>query len=146
MLMTLVSSGVTGRQDGTHPWWAPRWLRREREERRLTRWATELSWQWSDVMEGVNLTRHSSTAGKISLTVAPQVHSVDMGPPVTLLVEMLSGQVAEDFQAQANRIAESMGVASVHIAPYDLGWITVALLEEEPESSAEPPPTDDPDR
>jgi hypothetical protein len=43
---------------------------------------------------------------------------------------MLPGQVADDFQAQAHRIAESMGVPSVHIEPYDLGWITVVLREQ----------------
>jgi hypothetical protein len=42
--------------------------------------------------------------------VAPQVHSVDPGPPVTLLVHMLSGQVADDFETNAHRLAAGMDV------------------------------------
>jgi hypothetical protein len=134
--MTLVASdgtaGWTNRNTGpstAHPWWAPRWLRRQREEREMERWAAELGWQWAEVMEGAQLTRHTVTAAQIPLTITPQVHSVDPGPPVTLLVEMLPGQVVEDFEAQTNRIAESMGVSGVHITPYDPGWIKVTLVE-----------------
>jgi hypothetical protein len=59
------------------------------------------------------------------------MHSVDPGPPVTLLVELLPGQVVEDYEKKAERIAAGMGVAKVHIEPYDQGWIKVVLLEEE---------------
>jgi hypothetical protein len=59
------------------------------------------------------------------------MHSVDLGPPVTLLVEMLPGQVVGDFEAKADRIADGMGVAKVHIEPYDQGWIRVVLLDEQ---------------
>jgi hypothetical protein len=139
--MTLVSSKETARRrSAARSWWAPRWLRRQQEEREFSRWATELSWHWSDAVDGANLARHGQTAAKIPLTVTPQAHSVDPGPPVTLLVEMLPGQVMEDFQAQANRIAEGMGVPRVEIEPYDLGWIKVVLLEDDPQSAATPLP------
>ena len=136
--MTFVPSGVTGRrverragQYAARSWWEPRWLQRQREERELARWATELGWQWADAADSAQLARHSVTAGRIPLTVAPQMHSVDLGPPVTLLVEMLPGQVVGDFEAKADRIADGMGVAKVHIEPYDQGWIRVVLLDEQ---------------
>ena len=132
----LVSGGETRKRGGKRaggltagPRWAPRWLRREREDRELERWAAELAWQWSEAMEGAGLTRHTRTAARIPLTLVPELHSVDLGPPVILLVEMLPGQVAEDFQAQAYRIAETLGVPMVDIAPYDPGWIKVALRD-----------------
>jgi len=72
--------------------------------------------------------------------VAPQLHSVDLGPPVTLLVEMLPGQVVDDFRGKAQRIAGAMGVSKVHIEPYDAGWIRVALLEDDPSHTDVPLP------
>ncbi|MGH3822318.1 MAG: hypothetical protein ACRDRA_05700 [Pseudonocardiaceae bacterium] len=130
--MTLVPSDATAGRVGAHPWWAPRWLRRQREERELARWGAELGWQWTAAADVAKLTRHSQSAGKVAVTTAPQAHSVDPGPPVTLLVEMLPGQVVDDFQAQADRIAGCMGVSSVHIELYDPGWIKVVLLEDDP--------------
>ncbi len=145
--MTRVPSGADTRRGidrrdepvATHSWWPPRWLQRQREERDLTRWVTEVGWQWSDAVDGANLTRHTQTAAKIPVTVAPQVHSVEPGPPVTLLVRTLPGQTVDDFQDQAQCIADGMGVPIIHIEPYDTGWITVALLDHDPESTATPP-------
>ena len=127
-VMAIIPSSVTTRQDGR---WMPRWLRRQREDRELARWTTELGWQWLDAVDSAQLARHSVTAGRIPLTVAPQMHSVDVGPPVTLLVEMLPGQVVEDFESKADRLAASMGVSKVHIEPYDTGWIRVVLLDDD---------------
>lgn len=133
----LVSGDETAAQDGRdagpltgHSRWTPRWLRRQREDQEVARWAAELGWQWNDAADGAQLTRHTTTAAKVPLVLAPQAHSVELGPPVTLLVEMLPGQVVDDFQAQANRIAAGMGVPMVDIQPYDTGWIKVTLLEE----------------
>lgn len=59
----------------------------------------ELGWQWSEAVEGARLTRHTTTA-KIPLTLTPQVHSVDLGPPATLLVRMLPGQITDDSKTK----------------------------------------------
>lgn len=142
--MTFVHSGGSatrvGRRAGSRSWWTPRWLQRQREGHELARWATELSWQWADAVDNAQLARHSLTAGRLPLTLAPQVHSVDMGPPVTLLVEMLPGQVLDDFQAKAQRIASAMGVSQVHIELYDPGWIKVVLQEDDPSQADAPLP------
>lgn len=144
--MTRVASGEATRgvdkrnePDAAQSWWPVRWLERQREERDLARWVTEVGWQWSDAVEDANLTRHTQSVAKIPVTVAPQVHSVEPGPPVILLVRMLPGQSVDDFQTHAPCIAEGMGVPMVHIEPYDAGWITVALLDHDPESTASPP-------
>ncbi|HXT44613.1 MAG TPA: hypothetical protein VN748_10915 [Pseudonocardiaceae bacterium] len=129
-----------GRRAASRSWWTPRWVQRQREDHELARWATELSWQWADAVDNAQLARHSVTAGRIPLTVAPQLHSVDLGPPVTLLVEMLPGQVVDDFQGKAQRIAGAMGVPKVHVELYDPGWIKVVLLEDDPSHTDVPLP------
>jgi hypothetical protein len=47
---------------------------------------------------------------------------------VTLLVQMLPGQLVDDFQKRAHRIAEGMGVPMADITPYGPGLIKVVLL------------------
>jgi hypothetical protein len=146
--MTLVSSGVsTGPVDqhvalmGRRRSWGPlRWLQRRREADELARWASEVVWQWNETMDGIDLAHHTVTAGRLPLMVAPQVQSVDPGPPVTLLVRVLPGQVVDDFQAQAHRIAAGMDVPMVRITPYGHGLINVALLDHESLSAVMPMP------
>jgi hypothetical protein len=118
-------------------WWKPRWLLRRQEEQELARWAAEVRWQWSDVVAVTQLAQHTTTAGRLYHTAVPQAHSVDPGPPVTLLVQMLPTQLVEDFQAQAQRIARGMGVSMLQIAPYGPGWIEVALLDHDPQHAAD---------
>jgi hypothetical protein len=132
--MTLVLSGVSTRpvdqhaalSGRRHSWWTPRWLQRRREADELARWASEVVGQWNDTMDTTDLAHHTVTAARLPLLVAPQVQSVDPGPPVTLVVRMLPGQVVEDFQAQAHRIAAGMDVPMVRIMPCGHGLIKVA--------------------
>lgn len=70
--------------------------------------------------------------------VAPQVHPVDPGPPVTLLEHMLPGQVADDFETNAHRLAAGMDVPMVGITPCGHGWIEVALLDHAPLTAVMP--------
>lgn len=134
--MTLSPSGVNTRPiyrragpSAAHSWWTPRWLQRKQEDRALARWATELRWQWSDTADGTHLAHHTRTAGGMFHVVAPSVQSIELGPPVTLLVQMLPGQLADDFQQQAHRIAEGMGVPMAHITPYGPGLIKIVLRD-----------------
>jgi len=144
--MTLVSSGVSTSPVDQHAersaprrcWWTPRWLQRRREADELARWATEVAWQWSDTMGNTDLAHHTLTAGRLPVMVAPQVQSVDPGPPVTLLVHMLPGQVVDDFKADAHRLAAGMDVPMVGITPRGHGWIEVALLDHAPLTAVMP--------
>jgi hypothetical protein len=141
--MTLISSGVSTRAVDQHsepwgrrrPWWTPRWLQRQRESAGLARWASEVAWLWNDTMDGTDLAHHTITAARLPLLLVPQVQSVDPGPPVTLLVCMLPGQLVDDFQAQAHRIAAGLDVPMVHISSCGHGMIKVTLLEHEPRSA-----------
>jgi hypothetical protein len=122
--------------------WTPLgWLRRRREAERLAWWTTTLGWRWSDTADGANLAHRSVTAGGLPCTSTPLVCSADPGPPVTLVVRMLPGQVVDDFQAQAHRIAEGMGVPMVRITHYGHGWIKVVLLARDPLTTPMPLPT-----
>ncbi|MDQ4105254.1 MAG: hypothetical protein M3186_16640 [Actinomycetota bacterium] len=146
--MTLVSSGVSTRLARQHAkllgrrrsGWTPRWLQRRREADELARWASEVAWLWNDTMDGTDLAHHTVTAARLPLLLAPQVQSVDPGPPVTLLVRMLPGQVVDDFRAQAHRIAAGMNVPMVAVTPCGHGLIKVALLDHQPLSAVMPVP------
>jgi hypothetical protein len=59
---------------------------------------------------------------------------------VTLLVRMLPGQLVDDFQAQAHRIAAGMDVPMVRVTPCGHGLIKVTLLDHEPLSAIMPVP------
>jgi hypothetical protein len=146
--MTLISSGVgkrpVNRRDelSSHrrPWWTPRWLERRREADELARWASEVMWQWNDTMDNTDLAHHSVTASRLPIMVAPQLESIDPGPPVTLLVRMLPGQVIDDFKAEAHRIASGMDVPAVRVTPCGHGFVEVTLLANEPVRAAMPVP------
>ncbi|MGH3673017.1 MAG: hypothetical protein ACRDSH_20700 [Pseudonocardiaceae bacterium] len=125
---------LTG-EDAASPWWKPDWLQRRQDDQELARWVAEVKWQWSDAVDGAQLTNHSMTAGRIPLTVAPEVHEVEPGPPVTLLVRMLPGQVVEDFETQAHRLAGGLGVPVIQILSGDPGFIKVVLLDHDPQRS-----------
>ncbi|MGH3764981.1 MAG: hypothetical protein ACRDS0_32075 [Pseudonocardiaceae bacterium] len=146
--MTLVSSGVTDRlvdepdeglPDG-RSWWIPRWVHRRREADELGRWVSEVTWLWSSAMDGAHLADHTLSGAKLPVMVAPEVQSVDPGPPVTLLVRMLPGQTIADFQDKAHRIAAGMGVPAAQIMPFDDDLINVVLLDHDQPSEETPDP------
>ncbi|MDQ4094038.1 MAG: hypothetical protein M3143_11775, partial [Actinomycetota bacterium] len=58
---------------------------------------------WNDTMNGTDLAHHTVPAARLPFLLAPQVQSVDPGPPLTLRVRMLPGQLVDDYQAQAHR-------------------------------------------
>src|SRR5690349_7011188 len=120
--------------------WVPRWLRRQREADDLAQWASQVARQWTDTMDIAQLAQHGQSAAKLPLTVAPHVESVDPGPPMTMLVRMLPGQSADDFQDKTELIASMMQVSEVQITPFDDGLINVVLLDHELYSEVTPPP------
>jgi hypothetical protein len=75
-----------------------------------------------------------------TLLSLPHVESVDPGPPMTMLVRMLPGQSADDFQDKTELIASLMQVSEVQITPFDDGLINVVLLDHDLYSEVTPPP------
>jgi hypothetical protein len=120
--------------------WIPRWLRRQREADDLAQWASHVARQWTEAMDRAQLAEHGQSAAKLPTTVAPQVESVDPGPPMTMLVRTLPGQSTEDFQDKAELIAAVMQVSTVEITPFDDGLINVVLLDHDMYSEVTPPP------
>ncbi|MGQ0575735.1 MAG: FtsK/SpoIIIE domain-containing protein [Pseudonocardia sp.] len=116
-----------------------RW-RRRREIRELDELAARLGWCWEDTVQGAGLVHHSKTAASIPHTSAPRVRWVEGGPPLTLIVRMLPGQVVDDFRAQAHRLAEGMGVPMVRVTSERFGWLRVALLVRDPLTTPMPLP------
>ncbi|HVL83210.1 MAG TPA: FtsK/SpoIIIE domain-containing protein, partial [Pseudonocardia sp.] len=116
------------------------WWRRRREARHLDEMARYLGWQWDDTVDGANLVHRSATAAGIRHTSCPEVWWVEAGPPLTLIVRMLPGQVLADFEAQAHRIAEGMGVPMVRISSHRHGWLRVSLLVRDPLTTPMPLP------
>jgi len=121
------------------------WWQRRRELRDNELVSRYLSGQWAATVDGANLVYRTSTAAGIPHTSIPRLRSIREGPPLVLVVEMLPGQVIADFQSQAHRIAEGMGVAMVRVTPHRNGWITVTLLIRDPLSHPMPLPHRRPD-
>jgi hypothetical protein len=120
--------------------WIPRWWRRQREADDLAQWVSQVARQWTDTMDTAHLAQHGQSAAKLPITVAPHVESVDPGPPMTMLVRMLPGQSADDFQDKTELIAAMMQVSEVQITPFDDGLINVVLLDHDFYSEVTPPP------
>lgn len=107
-------------------WWG--WRARRREEVRRARWMMAVGGRWADAVAGADLVRRTTTGGGMACTVTPIVRSADPGPPVTLMVALVTGQVVGDFQAQAHRLAEGMGVCAVRMSAAGRGWMRVTLV------------------
>ena len=62
----------------------------------------------------------------------PRVGAVEAGPPVTIMVELLAGQVPADARAPALRGAEGLGVRSVRIDRVAGRWVKVVVGDPDP--------------
>ena len=108
------------------------WWRRRRKARELDWLAQEYGWRWAETVDGAGLVHRTASSAGYPHTAVPQVHWVEEGPPVTLVVRMLPGQVVDDYRAQAHRLAGGMGVAMVRVSSARYGWLRVALLLRDP--------------
>jgi S-DNA-T family DNA segregation ATPase FtsK/SpoIIIE len=62
----------------------------------------------------------------------PHVTHVDHGPPVTLTVRTLPGQLPGDYEEHAGRIAASLGVVRIRVVPVARATLQIELLETDP--------------
>jgi hypothetical protein len=99
-----------------------------------------LAWHVQEVFAGLGLvTRQASIAAGQTVSI-PHVTHVLHGPSMSLIVRILPGQVAEDFAAQAGRIATNLGVARVRVIRLDAKVIQLELLDTDPLSEPVPLP------
>jgi hypothetical protein len=86
-------------------------IRRESDQRR--------AWQVQDILVGCGLFQSGyGIAGGIKYHV-PYVVSLDRGPPESLEIRILPGQMPNDYAAHAQRIAYNLRVNHVEVITLD---------------------------
>jgi hypothetical protein len=146
--VTLVVQGQQGRAVATTAAVPPLPSRfRPRARRRALRreqWAWErdqrLAWHGQEVFAGLGLVTGQSSIAVGQTVSIPHVIQVHHGPPVSLIVRILPGQVAEDFAERSGRIAQNMGVARVRVVSLGPAMIRLELLETDPLAQTVPLP------
>jgi S-DNA-T family DNA segregation ATPase FtsK/SpoIIIE len=94
---------------------------------------------WRVACEGVGLVHRVDTVSGATVIV-PRVASFGAGPPTSLLVELLPGQLPTDVEAVALRLAPALGCRRLRVTPCGEMWVNVELLASDPlESSYEAP-------
>ncbi|HET9258206.1 MAG TPA: hypothetical protein VFO16_23825 [Pseudonocardiaceae bacterium] len=86
------------------------------------------AWYVEDIIAACGLTRVDySVAGDRAIRI-PRVISVNPGPPVSVDVRILSGQLASDFATHAEAIAYDLEVSEVRVVPIGPSVIRLELL------------------
>lgn len=115
-----------------------------RRARRAARFQWErdqhLAWRAQDVFAGLGLVQSQVSIAAGHTVGVPQVTQVHRGPPVSLTVRILPGQVAADFAAESGRIAVNLGVAQVRVLALSRSTVRMDLLEVDPLRAAVPLP------
>jgi hypothetical protein len=108
------------------------WRHSRDAERRQDIRDQQLAQRVEDIIAGLGLihTDHSIAGGQI--VHSPQVVSIDPGPPEGLDIQILPGQLPEDFSAHASAIAYDLGVAEVRVVPLGPALIRLELLPHDP--------------
>ncbi len=102
-----------------------------RRVRRLERlhWEHDQRFAWfvQDVLAGCGLTQQDYSIGGGRSVHVPHVIAVNPGPPVSLDVRILPGQLPEDFAAHAEAIAYDLEVSDVRVIPLGPSLIRLEL-------------------
>jgi len=87
----------------------------------------DLKWQWRQACDVSGLARLVFAPSGPTLSI-PLIGRVSLGSPTTFTVRPLPGQLVEDFETAAPRIAAAMGVAEIRVRPLAAEWLVVELL------------------
>lgn len=121
------------RHSGVRPW--RRWLAERARQRDRERTEVELRgdirWWFENACAGTPLGRMIYTASGVTTSV-PKVGHIDLGPPVTILVQARLGQTVDDFKAAAPRIAAALKVNGIVVTPRSENWMRIVLLTDPP--------------
>ena len=104
------------------------WRRVRRLERLHWEHDQQFAWYVQDVLAGCGLTQQDSSIASGRVIHVPHVIAVIPGPPVSLDIRILPGQLPEDFAAHAQAIAYDLEVAKVRIIPLAPSLIRLELL------------------
>ena len=73
-----------------------------------------LRWQWRKACEESPLKRMIYTPSGVTIAI-PIIAHIDLGPPITLRIQMRPGQTIEGLAAAAPSIAASMNVPGLQV-------------------------------
>ena len=103
--------------------------RRTRRRERIHREHDQrFAWFMQDILAGCGLAIEDYSVGGGRVVHIPQVISLSDGPPESLVIKMLPGQMPEDFTAHAPAIAYDLGVTEVRVVPLEPFLIRLELL------------------
>lgn len=103
-----------------------------RSEQHQLRRDQNLAWRAQEVFAGLGLVTGQASIAAGQTVSIPHVIQVDAGPPVSLVVRILPGQVVADFAEQSSRVAANLGVARVRVVSLGPLLLRVELLENDP--------------
>ncbi len=93
--------------------------------------ADALWWAWRRSCEGAELCTQVETATGPTVVV-PEVVEMVLGPPTTLLVKLLPGQLIGDVRRAALRLAPHLGAAALRVQPVGRIHARIELLDADP--------------
>jgi hypothetical protein len=90
----------------------------------------ELARRVEQVLIGCGLSQSDFSIGGGRVFHFPEVISVTAGPPMSLDIRILPGQMPDDLTAHTRRIAYNLGVADVRVVPLGPYLVRLELLPE----------------
>lgn len=121
-----------------HPWdryWTVR-VRRKRPQRDLARRQVQ-AWAVEEILanvrpELIQFGQSMNCHSRGRNVYIPHVVAVDDGPPVAFTIQMLPGQILQDYVQHAATLAECLDVARVRITRSGRGLVRCELLQSDP--------------
>jgi hypothetical protein len=104
------------------------WSHNRDLERRHQAGYERLARRVEEIIVGLGLVHSDFSIAAGRVFHAPEVVSVDPGPPVGLDIRILPGQSPKDFSKHAAAIAYDLGMAEVRVAPLGPSLIRLELL------------------
>lgn len=108
------------------------WRHNRDLERRQQAGYEQLARRVEEIIVGLDLVQSDFSIAAGRVFHAPEVVSVDPGPPVGLDIRILPGQSPKDFSKHAAAIAYDLGMAEVRVVPLGPSVIRLELLPHAP--------------
>jgi len=116
------------------------WRERRRQEQADNYRASRLAMDFRAACYGSGLTKDTASCAGISGVSIPRVCSVVLGETDCLLIQMTPGQLIEDYEKVAPRIASAMRFPKVRFRLRSQGYVWLELLTNDPLADLVPLP------